>query len=302
MEAVILAAGLGTRLRPLTENKPKALIPVANRPIISRNIDYLKFSGVQKIMVNAHHHYQQLVDYLDERRSFGIQIDVRVEPQILGTGGGIRNCVDLSHNGTFIVMNGDILTNIDLAKALDHHKKAGHIATLVLHYREPYNSVLIDNMYQIIEIGLQNKPAGLAFTGIHILEPEVLQNIPVRGYSDIIDCYNGMIDAGESIGAYISENHYWHDIGTPEAYISANRDILARNNTPFAIGPSSVLDPSARLEDWAVIGEASCLEKGVRIGRSILWDNVTVRADKRVQDSILTSGNIVETDLINEVL
>jgi mannose-1-phosphate guanylyltransferase len=301
MKAIILAAGLGTRLRPLTRNKPKALIPVANRPIISRNIDYLRFSGVQRIMVNAHHHYQQLLDYLDEKKSFDIEIDVHVEPEILGTGGGIRNCMDLRHSGHFIVMNGDVLTNIDLAKARDHHRKAGHIATLVLHYREPYNSVLIDNRYQIIEIGLRNNPAGLAFTGIHILEPEVLQKIPEQGYSDIIDCYKAMIDSGESIGAYVSENHYWHDIGTPEGYISANKEILVRNNTPFAISPGSVLDPSARLEDWAVIGEASCLEKGVRIGRSILWDNVTVRADKRVQDSILTSGNIVDTDLINEI-
>ena len=92
MKAIILAAGLGTRLRPLTEIKPKALMPVVNRPIIERNIDYLKKYGVNKIIINSHHHFEQLLRHIDHGKPFGIDIEVRVETEILGTGGGIRNC------------------------------------------------------------------------------------------------------------------------------------------------------------------------------------------------------------------
>ncbi|MDB9822166.1 NDP-sugar synthase [Deltaproteobacteria bacterium] len=301
MKAIILAAGLGTRLRPLTEKKPKALMPVANRPIIARNIDYLKTFGVSKITVNAHHHYQQILDYLDDGKLFGIDIDVKVEPEILGTGGGIRNCSDFRDNESFIVINSDILSNIDLAVACEYHNKSGNIATLVLHRREPYNQIQIDEKCQVIDIGRQNEPGRLAFTGIHIIEPDILKYTPDQGYSDIIDCYNKMIHSGESISAYISDNHYWHDIGTPDGYISANKEILCEKNSPFQTGAYSNLAPSVKFEEWAVVGERTDLENGVKICRSILWDNIKVKDGVRIIDSVVTSFKEIENDLINKL-
>ena len=132
MKAMILAAGLGTRLRPLTDIRPKALMPVVNRPVIARNIDYLKIHGVNSMVVNAHHHYRQILDYLDIERPFDVDIEVRVEPDILGTGGGLRNCSDLLQRGTFILINSDIMTDIGLEKVLEHHKKNGSMVTLIL--------------------------------------------------------------------------------------------------------------------------------------------------------------------------
>jgi mannose-1-phosphate guanylyltransferase len=300
MKAMILAAGLGTRLGPLTEKKPKALMPVVNMPIIARSINYLKMFGVNNIAVNTHHHYQQILDYLAYGKPFGIDIEVRVETEILGTGGGIRNFRDFLDSGTFIVINSDILTNIDLANAYEYHKKSGNIVTLILHYCEPFNQIRVDNKHQIIEIAQKNNPDRFAFTGIHIMEPEILKHIPEHGYSDIMDCYRRLIHAGESIGAYISERHYWHDIGTLDGYISANKEVLGRD-THFPIGHGAYLAPSVVLEEWAVIGEKAHLGDGVKIKRSILWDNVRVKDSTTIIDSVVTSCNAVDTDLYNKI-
>ncbi|MFC1866740.1 sugar phosphate nucleotidyltransferase [Thermodesulfobacteriota bacterium] len=301
MKAMILAAGLGTRLRPLTAEKPKALIPVVNRPIISRNIDYLTTHGFDDIIVNTHHHFQQILDYLDGGTPFGVNIDVRVEPEILGTGGGIKNCSDFLDGESFIVINSDILTDISLERAYDNHKRSGSIATLVLHNCEPFNQIRIDNHSRVVDIASQKGRDRLAFTGIHIMEPDILSHIHKSGYSDIIDCYKGLISAGVPINAYISERHYWHDIGNIESYISASGAILKLDDEPFVIGPCSYMDPSVRLEEWAIVGEKSCLEKGAELKRSILWDNVRVKTGTRIKDSIVTSFNEVTSDLNKEI-
>lgn len=301
MKAIVLAAGLGTRLRSLTKKRPKALMPVVNRPIIARNIDYLKMFGVSKITVNAHHHYQQILDYLDGGKPFDIDIDVKVEPEILGTGGGIRNCLSFLDRESFIVINSDILTNMDLTRACEYHNKSGSIATLLLHHREPYNQIRIDEKCRVIDISRKNEPERLAFTGIHIMEPDILQYIPGQGYSDIIDCYNKMILSGESISAYISDKHYWHDIGTLEGYINANKEILTKDYSPFQTGIDSNIASSVELEEWAVIGERAYLESNVKICRSILWDNVKIKDNIKIIDSIVTSSKEVENDLVNKI-
>jgi len=299
MKAMILAAGLGTRLRPLTAERPKALIPIVNRPTIGRTIDYLKQHGVDRIVVNTHHHYQQILNYLDGGTPFGMEIEVLVEPEILGTGGGIKNSSYFWDDEPFIVVNSDILTDIDLGRAYEYHKGSGSLATLILHDCEPFNQILIDANRQIIDIDQQESKERLAFTGIHIIEPDLLSHIPESGYSDIIDCYRGLIRSGGSVLAYISEGHFWHDIGTVSSYIRANKEMLDKE--PFSLGPGLQMDPSVRLEEWAIVGEESCLEKDVEIRRSILWDNVKVKKGARIIDSVITSFKQVDSDLISEV-
>ena len=299
MKAMILAAGLGTRLRPLTDNRPKALMPVANKPIIGRNIDYLKGYGIEKLVVNAHHNYQQIVDYLGNGEAFELTIDVRVEPEILGTGGGIKNTADFWDNEPFIVINSDILTDINLEHAFAYHVKSGGLATLILHDCEPYNQIELDSNRNITHISKRSQKGRLAFTGIHIMEPELLSHIPDKRFSDIIDCYLKLIHSGKPIGAYLSEKHYWRDIGSVDSYIKANRDLLS--DQPFLMGSECHTEPSVKLEQWAVVGEKTHLEKDVEIKRSILWDNVRVSKGCRIIDSIVTSFREVDCDLIGEI-
>jgi NDP-sugar pyrophosphorylase family protein len=299
MKAMILAAGLGTRLRPLTDKKPKVLMPVVNKPVIGWVIEYLKKLGISSIVVNAHHHYQQIIDYLDRGRPFGMEIDVRVEPEILGTGGGIKNTEDFWDSEPFIVVNGDILTDIDLNRAYEAHKKSGGLATLILHDCEPYNQVQIENNRVIKDITTDSGPGKLAFTGIHLIEPELLSSIPGGEFSDIIDCYLRLIHSGKIIHSHLTTGHYWRDIGTVNNYIKANRELLGKESC--SIGADCHIDSSVKIEEWAVVGEKSSLEKDVEIRRSILWDEVRVKKGTKVIDSIVTSSKTVDRDLIGKV-
>jgi NDP-sugar pyrophosphorylase family protein len=293
MKAMILAAGLGTRLRPLTEKKPKALVPVVNQPVIARVIDYLKSYGVTQIVVNAHHHYQQLLDYL-EGESFGVDIDVRVESEILGTGGGIKNTTDFWNNDPFVVINSDILTNIDLSRAYEHHLKEGGLATLILHDYGPFNQVQTDNNRLITEFFQENAPGRLAFTGIHILDPGMLPQFPDEAFFSIIACYRQLIQSGRKIRAFIADEHYWHDIGSVEGYVQANKALMGYT---FSVGTGCRVDPSAKLEEWVVVGDEGRIEHDVEIRRSILWEAVTIRAGVKVIDSIVTSSQDIKQDL-----
>ena len=297
MRAMILAAGLGTRLHPLTDKRPKALVPVVNRPIIARVIDYLKAQGVSQIIVNAHHHSQQIVDYLD-RESFGVDIEIRVEPEILGTGGGIKNTSGFWDDDPFIVINSDILSDIELSRAFVFHQKTGDLATLILHDYTPFNQVQIDNNHLVTAFYPKSGPGRFAFTGIHILDPAIFHAFPKEQSFNIIDCYKRMIRSGKPIRAFISEGHYWHDIGSIDGYIQANKSLL---NDPFTIGTGCRIDPSARLEHWAVVGDDSRIEKDVQLRRSILWEGVTVREGVKIIDSIVTSCQKVERDLNDQI-
>lgn len=301
MKALLLAAGLGTRLRPLTLMKPKSLVPVLNRPVIARNIDYLRNYDIEEIIVNAHYHSRQILDYLGKGDFPGVSIEVRVETEILGTGGGIKNCSDFWDDSPFIVMNSDILTDIDLKKVLEYHNASQCVATLVLHDYEPFNQIRIDDKSQIVDISQGKKPGRLAFTGIHILEPGTLSYIPESGYSSIIDCYKRMIRSHTAINAYLSKGHYWHDIGSPDRYMKANREMLKLHEMVSEIGRDSIIAPSAEFIDWAIVGEKAHVEDGVEIERSILWDHVKVRENVRIIDSIVTSYRDVEKDLIREI-
>jgi len=298
MKAMILAAGFGTRLRPLSEIKPKALMPVANKPILARNIEYLVSHGIAEIIVNAHHHSNLLVDYLKDGSSFGINIEVKVEPEILGTGGGIKNTEDFWDKEPFFVINSDILTDIDLAAVYKVHQTSGSLVTLVLHDCEPYNQVRVDDQWNITDIAKSDTPGRLAFTGIHVIDPEVLSHIPQGVFSDVIECYRKLIRLGKPIRACLVQGHYWRDIGSIQSYLEANRE-LAGNS--FVIGPGCSIDASVKMSDWGVIGENSRLGKNVEVQRSVLWEGVTVKEGIKVADAAVTSGRVVDRDLHGEV-
>jgi len=300
MKGMILAAGLGTRLRPLTLDRPKALMPVGNRPMIDRVIEYLKRYNTAELIVNAHHHQEQLVAHLDEGRPFGLNIRVKVEPEILGTGGGIKNTEGFWDDKPFVVINGDILTDIDLNRAYEAHQKEGNLITLIFHDCEPFNQILINERLDIMDIAPKACPGRLAFTGIHIIEPEILSRIPKDRFYNIIDCYRELISQGGPIRAFVSKGHYWRDVGTIESYLFANKEVLQENQ--ITAGPGCRIHESVRLKEWAVIGKDTNLEEGVEIRRSVLWERVKVKKGLRVIDSIVTSSKEVREDLVGKIL
>lgn len=245
MKALILAAGLGTRLRPHTENIPKPLFTIAGRPLLDIIISNLIHAGCEAIIVNTHHLYQKIESYL-AHQSYAIPVMTRHEPEILGTGGAIRNVADFWDNTPFMVINSDIVTDIDLKRVYEFHLNHPHPATLVLHNDPEFNTVSVDengfvqNFDHRIPLNESpltgtcgSKRSGaaeikrLTFTGIQVLNPEVLESIPDTVFSSIIDCYKNLISLNIKICAFISKGYYWKDLGTPERYKQAIYENMA---------------------------------------------------------------------------
>jgi mannose-1-phosphate guanylyltransferase len=294
VKAMILAAGLGTRLRPLTDVRPKPLVPIINQPIIEHTITYLKRYGYHRITVNTHHHASLMAEFLGGGSRPGLEIRLSHEPCILGTAGGVREVRGFWGDDTLLVINGDILTDVDLKEALAHHRASGATATLVLHSHPLYNQVLLDDAGMVRDISSDPGPRRLAFTGIHFMEPSLLEWVPAEGFADIVECYRRMIAGGERVAGHLSTGHRWRDIGTIESYMAANREYSPRR---FLLGPGCLAAPSAMMSEWVVMGPGCRVGDGASVARSVLWEGVTVGEGVSITDSVVTSGRIVKSDL-----
>lgn len=300
MKAMILSAGEGTRLRPLTDICPKVLVPVVNRPVIARIAEYLIGHGVEEIIVNTHFHYQKIINYLKKGDPPGVRIEHRVEKEILGTGGGLKNTQDFWGANPFIVINGDILTDIDLKQVHKDHLEKSNLATMVLHDVPMYNKIKIDSEMNVLSIGPGTHIEGsLAFTGIHIINPEVLDFIPENKNYDIIQCYKELIDRGKPIRGYVATGHKWVDIGTIPDYMMANVRLLPPDK--IAIADGCTIHPDASVEEWAVIGKRTSIARDALVKRSIIWSDAVLEEGVRVVDSIVTTDVVVKEDLFGGV-
>ena len=233
MKALILSAGYGTRLRPHTNHTPKALFPIAGQPLIDIIIKRLIRMGASDIIINVHHLHDQITRFVKDA-NYPVKVVTRYEKKILGTGGAIKNISDFMDDQPFIVINSDILTDIDIKAVYEFHKQHDHPATLVMHDYPVYNNVKVDRNDEIIEfLNLKNNPGTgncMAFTGIQILDPSVLEFIPDNPFVSSIDVYRKMLKTGLKIKAYTATNHFWRDIGTPESYFEA----VYKESTPIA--------------------------------------------------------------------
>ena len=232
MKALILAAGLGTRLRPHTHHTPKPLFTVSGRTLLDISIARLIEAGCTAVMINTHHLHDQIEAFV-ARQSYRIPIQTRHEPRILGTGGTIKNLKDFWDDRPFMVINADIVSTIDLKQVYDFHCRHQHPATLVLTDDSEFNSVICDSAGFVTGflIGSQKQqpaePAALTFTGIQVLNPIVSEFISDAVPASSIDAYARMIAAGKKIKAYIDQTSYWKDIGTAERYKAAVFDTMA---------------------------------------------------------------------------
>jgi aminoglycoside/choline kinase family phosphotransferase/UTP-glucose-1-phosphate uridylyltransferase len=241
MKAMILAAGLGTRLRPYSRHTPKPLFTIAQRPLLDLIIQRLQRSGCEAAMINTHYHHTRIEAFV-QAQDYPMPVKTRHEPEILGTGGGIRNMSDFWQDEPMLVLNADIVCDIDLTKVFRFHQRQAAPVTMVMHDCKAFNSVWVDQNDRIV--GFQHGPqpaAGvrqLAFTGIHVLDRRVLDFLPASGPAHIIDAYQRMLDSGESITAFVSRDHYWRDIGTPQNYHAAVYDHMAPAAFKKAFGTS----------------------------------------------------------------
>ncbi|MFZ0318550.1 MAG: nucleotidyltransferase family protein [Candidatus Sulfotelmatobacter sp.] len=238
MKAMILAAGLGTRLRPLTNDRPKALVEVGGRTMLEITLARLRDFGVRQVIVNVHHFPDMVVDYLKKNNNFGMHIEVSREDELRDTGGGLKNASwFLSDAGeSFILHNVDVLSAIDLERMMLLHNETQALATLAVQDRETSRYLLFDEGHQLCgRRGGQDqkeelvKPAtgiqAWAFSGIHVISSRLFALMTEQGVFSIIDVYLRLASQGEKIMAFRADQYYWRDLGRPENVAQAEKDI-----------------------------------------------------------------------------
>lgn len=311
MRAVLMAGGSGTRLRPLTCDLPKPMVPILNRPIAEHIVNLLKRNGITEIIATLHYLPDVMRDYFHDGQDFGVQMTYAVEEdQPLGTAGCVKNIADLLDD-TFLVISGDSVTDFDLQAAIRFHREKGSKATLVLtRVPNPIEfGVVITNSEGQIQRFLEKPSTSEIFsdtvnTGTYILEPEVLDYLPANQESDFSkDLFPLLLDKGEPLYGYVADG-YWCDVGHLEAYREAQYDALHRKvmvdyayseTSPGVwIGDNTQIDPSVEIQPPVLIGNncrigaRTVLEPGTVIG-----DNVTIGNDADLKRPIIWNGAII---------
>jgi NDP-sugar pyrophosphorylase family protein len=239
MKAMVLAAGQGTRLRPITDNQPKALVPVARRPMIEYSLLLLRHYGIREIIINLHQFGEQIERHLGDGRKLGVEITYSYEPELLDTGGGLLKAKSFLENGTFIVINTDVLIDLNLAELIAFHKEVRPPVTLVLRPDEnadQYGSMDVDSSGRIHRFLKSKAPLApsvptrkLMFTGVQILEPRVFEYMDpaetAQKFSTTKETYPRMLLAGEALFGFCFDG-FWQDLGTVER-IKYAEDALA---------------------------------------------------------------------------
>jgi NDP-sugar pyrophosphorylase family protein len=246
MRAMILAAGLGTRLRPLTEERPKALVEVGGRTLLEITLRRLASFGIREVIVNVHHFADMVVEYLRKNNNFGMQVEISREEVLLDTGGGLKKAawffLEAAASGQagkecepFILHNVDVISTIDLAKMVQSHRKTKALATLAVQQRQTSRYLLFDDHRRLCGRRKGSEPpeivAGVkpsyqrAFAGVHAISVRLLPMITEDGAFSLISCYLRLAGQGENLLAFGADNYYWRDLGKPENVKQANADI-----------------------------------------------------------------------------
>jgi NDP-sugar pyrophosphorylase family protein len=242
MKAMILAAGLGTRLRPLTDNRPKALVEVAGRTLLEITLSRLSSFGVCDVIINVHHFPDRILDYLKAHNNFGLHIEISREERLLDTGGGLKKASwfflqDSQHSEEpFILHNVDVISTFDLRRMADFHNEKQALATLAVQHRESSRQLLFDGNLRLCgrKLDQDQKPKivrsspnlqPFAFSGIHIISPRLLRLMEEQDVFSIIDTYLHLSAHGENILAFPARDAYWRDLGKPADLAQAAHDL-----------------------------------------------------------------------------
>jgi mannose-1-phosphate guanylyltransferase len=329
MQAVILVGGLGTRLRPITYDVPKALVPLRNRPFMGYMLDFLRSGGLDGAVLSLGYLPTPIQQYLADFDLDGFSVDYAVERRALGTAGGIKNAACyLKGGGPIVAVNGDVLSGMDLKRLIDRHRETDALATITLtSVEDPTAYGLVEVDHDMLVHRFIEKPAAdevttnLVNAGIYVLEPEVLEMIP-RGQEVSIEReIFPELQATGRLRAYVSSS-YWRDIGTPRSYLMASHDVLSGavgNREGFEyldvdasvrIGKNVKLLPpvsvasECEIDNGATIGGRSALASGCRVGEgaivegSILLEGAEVEAGAVVRGSIIGKAARVGQDAI----
>ncbi len=293
MQAMILAAGFGTRLQPHTLIRPKPLFPILNQPLLLLTIKRLQALGFDHIVVNCHHLRHHIVEALNGLKG----VVVQEEEAILGTGGGLRTALRYLRDEPLLVTNGDIYHTIDFLDLYQYHLAHYNSVTLAMHNHHRFNTVMVKDG-KVVSFDDRVESSQLAFTGLHVIEPVVLEDIKVRSFSCIIDHYRKLLRQGREIDCYRADGCFWTDMGTVDDYLALHQGLLMDTipcwqeigsvRKPYYIAKRAKLPAHIELSGWACIGDAH-IEDGAHLQRVVVWDDVSIPSGCRLGDMIISS-------------
>jgi NDP-sugar pyrophosphorylase family protein len=236
---MVLAAGLGTRLRPLTEHQPKALVEVAGRTLLDITLGRLREAGVSEVIINVHHFAEMILHYLRINNNFGMRIEISREQELLDTGGGLKKAgwffTEGGSDEPFVLHNVDVISGIDLGRMVERHRQRGALTTIAVQERESSRYLLFDERMQLCgrRTGRDGTPKmvrhapevnAFAFTGIHVISPRMIRMMAEKGVFSIIPTYLRLAGAGKKIFGFRADEYYWRDLGKLSALQQAEED------------------------------------------------------------------------------
>lgn len=296
--AFVLGAGLGTRLKSLTARRPKPLIPVANRPLITYAFDHLLGAGIERLVVNTHWRSEAYGRFFPEPAYRGAPLAFRDEqPEVLETAGGIWNVRDLLGTGTFFVYNGDIFSDLPLEPAIRAHADSGNEVTMVLRSSGGPLQVAFDAASgRVTDIGGRVDAAAaprFLFSGIYLVNAEFIARIPAATKISVVPIFCEMIRAGAKLGGVVIDEGQWWDLGNRENYLAVHGELAAREPAPW-IHPSAEIDPTATISGATAIGPGARVGAHASVHDSLIWDGAEIASSTLLNHCIVTDGQRVE--------
>jgi mannose-1-phosphate guanylyltransferase len=302
MQGLILAGGLGTRLRPLTLNTPKPVVSLVNRPLLSYQLELLKRAGIGDVILSLNYQPTRIQEIIGDGSQYGVNIRYVVEPEALGTAGAIKFAEKFIKE-TIVILNGDNLINLNIAETIKFHREKRALATIVLEtLANPlgYGLVEIDEEKRIKNFlekpaveDLEKITTRTVNAGTYVLEPEVLDLIPANtNYSFEYGVFPELLRRNERFFAFVTDT-YWLDVGTPPRYLRAHQDLINGKVAGFDIADDrgqSEIALTAEISDNSFIGDKCTIENLAKINNSVLEDNVSIAEDAIIENSVIGAG------------
>jgi len=304
---MILAAGFGTRLFPLTIDRTKPAIPFLGKPLVGYVAEYVAKYGFTEVVVNLHHQPDSVIEALGDGSNFGVRIDYALEePNILGTAGALDNAKHLLQDEPFLIVNGKIITDINIGALVEAHRLSGALATMVLKPNVKREKFTIVNTKDgcVTGFGPHAKPfteeeirdttgsleSPLMFTGIHILDPRVFEYIPPGIFSDIVtDIYRPALTNGEKIAAHVADGN-WFELSTIPRYLDISLAMM--NDRDVWLGENCSISPASSVRD-SVIWDDVVVADDVNLYRTIIADGVRIEAGEHYENAAIVRADMV---------
>ncbi len=310
-QAFVLGAGLGTRLRPLTEDLPKPLIPIYQKPLVTFVLDHLISVGIRSFVMNTHHRPEPFRELFAGSNYRGHPVKLVHEPEILGTGGGIKNAEPFLGDEVFITYSGDLLTDIDLQRLIDEHFRAENDVTLAVRETSLGKDVALEGNRVIDITNRYGHPGHYDFAGIGIWTRAIFERIQPAQHVSYIPILAEWIGQGGKIGGVAASDGKWFNIGNRREYLGVHRTIadekwrpayVREADWPMQVAADAQIDPSARLSGFYSIGAGCRVEAGANIEDTILWKGAKIASRSRLRNCIVRSfhqaeGSLSDTDI-----